>query len=229
LRHPQVGLRAVPRRVALALAALALAALAGCKAGEPVDPTPPNLVGVSQVSIIAPADTLFVADTVRLTVESQDGNGNLIKGHAVTWRSSAPAVASILANGLVTALAPGHTMITAETGGKSDTLALTVVRVVFRVNVVPDAVCLRKGFSTVVQLTAYDSLNQPLPAGLRPVSWRTSDGSVVAITPQKGDSAVVLGIAAGPALITATLMGVADTTAFLVDPTPLGQPLSCGT
>ncbi|HEU4587966.1 MAG TPA: Ig-like domain-containing protein [Gemmatimonadales bacterium] len=217
-------MRALPTALALVLATLA-----GCKAGEVVDPTPPNLVGVSRVRIVAPSDTLFVADTARFTVESQDANGNLIRGHAVTWRSSAPAVASIQANGLVTALGPGQTTITAETGGKSDTLALTVVRVVFRVNVVPDAVCLRRGFSTVVQLTAYDSLDQPLPAGLRPVTWRTTDGGVVAITPQKGDSAIVLGIAAGPALITASLMGVADTTAFIVDPTPLGQPLSCGT
>lgn len=213
----------------LALALAGLAALAGCKAGEVIDPTPPNLVGVAHLSIVASSDTLFVADTARVTVESQDANGNVIKGHLVTWRSSAPAVASVLSNGLVTALGPGRTTITAESGGHSDSLTLTVVKVVFRVNLVPDAVCLRRGFTTVVQLTAYDSLDQPLPPGLRPVRWRTSDGSVVAITPQKGDSAVVLGTAAGPALISASLMGVADTSAFLVDPTPLGQPLSCGT
>jgi hypothetical protein len=227
LRHSQVGLRAVP--VCLALAVAGLAALAGCKAGEIVDPTPPNLVGVAHLTIVAPSDTLFVADTSRLTVASRDANGNEIKGHQVTWRSSAPAVASILSNGLVTALAPGRTTITAASGGKSDSLTLTVVKVVFRVNLVPDAVCLRRGFTTVLQVTAYDSLDQPLPAGLRPVRWQTSDGSIVAITPQKGDSAIVLGIAAGPALVSASLMGVADTTAFIVDPTPLGQPLSCGT
>jgi Bacterial Ig-like domain (group 2) len=208
---------------------LALALVAGCKAGEVIDPTPPGLVGVASLTIVAPADTVFVADTVRLGIESRDARGNLVTGRAVNWSSNAPAVASILPNGLVTALAPGHITFTAESGGQRASVTLTVVRLVFRVNVVPDAVCLRRGFSTVMQLVAYDSLDQPLPAGLRPIVWRTTSGAIVAISPQRGDSALVLGVAAGSALVSASLMGVADTAAFVVDPTPLGQPLSCGT
>ena len=38
----------------------------------------------------------------------------------------------------------------------------------------------------------------------------------------------MLGVAEGQALIIGTLMGLADTTGFIVDPTPLGEPLECG-
>jgi hypothetical protein len=99
---------------------------------------------------------------------------------------------------------------------------------VFSVNVVPDAVCLRKGFTTFLTLTAYDSLGQPLATGIRPVTWRSSNGLVVTVTPQSGDSALVLGVAPGSAFVFGSMAGVADTTAFIVDPTPLGQPLQCG-
>jgi hypothetical protein len=204
------------------------ALLAGCKAGEVIDPTPPGLVGVASLRIVAPTDSLLVADTVRLGIESRDSSGNLISGRAVAWGSSAPSIATVAPNGLVTAFAPGAVTVTATSGGKTASTDLHVVKVVFRVNVVPDAICLRKGFSTVLTLTAYDSLDRPLPPGLRPVTWRTSSGDVVAINPQRGDSSLVLGIAAGTALVSGSLMGVADTTAFIVDPAPLGQPLSCG-
>ncbi len=208
---------------------LAAGALVACKAGELIDATPPGLVSVASLHVIAPADSLYVSDTLRLGIESRDANGNLISGRAVNWSSDAPSVASILPNGLVTGLAPGHITFTATSGGKTASVSLTVKRLVFRVNVVPDAVCLRKGFSTVLTLTAYDALGNPLPRGIRPVNWHTTNGLIVAISPQPGDSALVLGISAGTALVSGTLMGVADTTAFVVDATPIGQPLSCST
>jgi hypothetical protein len=186
------------------------------------------LVGVASLKVLASEDTLLVTDTLRLGLEIRDGQGNLISGRAVNWGTSAPDVATVAVNGVVTAVGPGKATLTATSGGRSDAITLTVVRVVFRVHVVPDAVCLRKGFTTALSLVAFDSLDRPLPAGLRPVSWRTTAGDVVAITPQGGDSAAVLGVAPGNALVSGTIMGVADTTGFIVDPAPLGEPLTCG-
>ncbi|HEX5386406.1 MAG TPA: Ig-like domain-containing protein [Gemmatimonadales bacterium] len=220
-----------PSLPAIALAgALALAAVAitGCKAGEVVDPTPPGLISVASLTVSTARDTLFVSDTLRLRAESRDSSGKLLGGRVVTWSSSAPAVAMVAPNGVVTAVSPGRTTIKAASGGQSATADFTVIRIVFKVNVVPDAVCLRQGFSTVLTLTAFDSLGQPLPAGLRPIDWRTSDAQTVTVTPQSGDSALVLGIQAGKAIVTGILMGVADTTSLLVDPTPIGEPLHCG-
>ena len=38
----------------------------------------------------------------------------------------------------------------------------------------------------------------------------------------------MLGVEEGQVLIVGSLMGLADTTGFVVDPTPLGEPLQCG-
>lgn len=202
--------------------------VAGCAGGQLVDPTPPGLVPIASLTISSGQDTMFVADTLVMGLDVRDSAGNLLSGRAVSWQSSAPAVASISAFGTVTGVAPGTATISATAGGLTATANLVIRRLVFSVNVVPDAVCLRKGFTTFLALTAYDSLGQPLPAGIRPVSWRSSNGLVVTVTPQSGDSALVLGVAPGSAFVFGSMAGVADTTAFIVDATPLGEPLVCG-
>jgi hypothetical protein len=185
-------------------------------------------VAVASLSISSAKDTIFVADTVAMTVTARDSAGNLLSGRAVHWQSSSANVASVSSLGLVTGIGAGTTTISAAAGDQTASVTLVVKRLVFKVNVVPDAVCLRKGFTTFLALTAYDSLGNALAPGIRPVTWRTSNGLVVTVTPQTGDSAVVLGVAPGTAFVFGTMAGVADTTAMIVDPAPLGQPLSCG-
>ena len=200
----------------------------GCAAGDPVDPTPAGLVPVASLSVSTTHDTVYVADTLSLGLIVRDSAGNLLSGRAVQWRSSAPGVATVSSVGLVTGVAPGAVTVAATAGGQTGSVNLFIRRLVFSVNVVPDAVCLRKSFTTFLSLTAYDSLGKPLPAGVRPITWRTTNGLVATVTPQGGDSARVLGVAPGSAFITGAILGVADSTGFLVDATPLGQPLQCG-
>ncbi len=182
---------------------------------------------MASLTISSPKDTVFVGDTLLMTVTARDSAGNLLSGRAVHWQSSAGNVATITSQGLVTGVGPGKTTISAAAGSQSAALTLVVKRLVFSVNVVPDAVCLRKGFTTFLSITAFDSLGHPLAAGIRPVTWRTSNGLVVTVTPQSGDSSVVLGVAPGAAFVFGSMAGVADTTAMIVDATPLGQPLQC--
>jgi hypothetical protein len=212
----------------LGAVAAGLLALA-CSAGEPVDPTPPNLVTVVSLDLTSPRDTIFVSDTVRLIAAARDGQGNVLGGRSVSWGSADPAIAMVAPDGLVTTFRPGKVKIIASVTGRADTVNLVVRRLVFDVNVVPDAVCLRRGFGTDVAVQAFDSLGARLPTGLRPIEWRSSDGTIAVVTPATGDSARVLGVAEGQALIIGTLMGLSDTTGFVVDPTPLGEPLQCGT
>ena len=49
----------------------------------------------------------------------------------------------------------------------------------------------------------------------------------MSVTPLAGDSASVLGASPGAASVFGTILGVSDTTGFVVDPTPLGEPLVC--
>jgi hypothetical protein len=210
-------------------AACAAALLTGCSEGVPVDPTPSGLVTVVSLDLSSPDDTIFVSDTVRMFAAARDAQGNVLGGRQVSWRSSDPSIATVGPDGLVTSVRPGRTDIIAAVTGRTDTVPLVVRRLVFAVNVVPDAVCLRRGFATDVAIEAYDSLGQRLPTGLRPVTWESSDGTIGVVTPADGDSARVLGVSEGQVLIVGTLMGLADTTGFIVDPTPLGEPLQCNT
>ncbi len=200
-----------------------------CSPGIPVDPTPPGLVSVVSLDLSTPEDTIFVSDTVRMIAAARDAQGNVLGGRAVSWRSANPSIATVAPDGLVTSVGPGRVDIIAAVTGRTATVRLVVRRLVFSVNVVPDAVCLRRGFATDLALEAYDSLGTRLPTGIRPVVWTSSDGTVGVVTPAAGDSARVLGVAEGQVLVSGTLMGLSDTTGFIIDPTPLGEPLECGT
>jgi hypothetical protein len=222
------GMNCVNHELSLLGAIAAGLLLTSCSAGEPVDPTPPNLVTVVSLDLTSPRDTIFVSDTIRMVAAARDGQGNVLGGRSVSWASADPEIAAVSPDGLVSSFGPGKVKIIASVTGRADTVNLVVRRLVFDVNVVPDAVCLRRGFATDVAIQAFDSLGARLPTGLRPVEWRSSDGTIAVITPASGDSARVLGVAEGQALIIATLMGLSDTTGFVVDPAPLGEPLQCG-
>lgn len=108
------------RAPALLIAVLALAA---CQGHDTVSPGPGPLATITlttSVVIVAPAETLAVTATPR------DAAGTVLTGLAVSWKSSSPAVATIDANGVMTAIADGTTTLTATIGGKSASVAITV-------------------------------------------------------------------------------------------------------
>ena len=199
----------------------------GCAAGEPVDPTPPGLTRVASLAISSPRDTVYVGDTLTLALEARDSAGNLLTGRSVNWRTSDSGLAVVSGVGIVTGTAGGHVTITASAGDQTSSVPLVVRRLVFSVNVVPDAICLRKGFTTSLALTAFDSLGRAIPVGFRPITWETTDGLIVSVTQAARDSATVLGVSPGTASVIGSFLGVADTTGFIVDAAPLGDPLSC--
>jgi len=202
-------------------------AVSGCAAGEPVDPTPAGLAKVASLIISSPRDTVFVGDTLTLGLQARDSAGNLLSGRSVNWRTSDSGLAVVSAVGVVRGVHGGHITISASAGEQTASLALVVRRLVFAVNVVPDAVCLRKGFTTSLGLTAFDSLGQPLPVGFRPITWQTTDGLIVSVQPAPLDSVTVFGTSPGTASVIGSVLGMADTTGFIVSPTPLGELLVC--
>ncbi|MBC7894516.1 MAG: Ig-like domain-containing protein, partial [Cytophagaceae bacterium] len=62
----------------------------------------------------------------QLTVALRDRNAYLLTGRTVTWRSEAPAFASVSGTGLVTGLASGSTVVTATSEGRSATVQVNV-------------------------------------------------------------------------------------------------------
>ena len=72
------------------------------------------------------ADTLAEGDTLRLSAEARDANGNAVADAGFGWSSSDTAVVLVDSAGLVTAAAPGTAMVTAASGDAQGTAELTV-------------------------------------------------------------------------------------------------------
>ena len=107
----------------LAAAAVALL-IAACSGGDSTSPGTPVL---TSILLVAPAATVSVGGTIQMRADPKDQKGNPI-AVAVSWTSSSGVVATISANGLVTAVAPGTTSISATAGGVSATpLTVTVI------------------------------------------------------------------------------------------------------
>lgn len=85
---------------------------------------------VAAVQITAPLATLRPGQTSPFSAVAVNGQGRAISGAGtVTWSSLTPDVATIDANGLVTALVEGSTSITATVQGVQGTRVVTVIPV----------------------------------------------------------------------------------------------------
>ncbi len=69
---------------------------------------------------------LLLRETMQLTVEVRDGQGNRVSDSLATFSSSNAQVAAVDAHGLVTGVAEGTTTITARVGESLATAAVTV-------------------------------------------------------------------------------------------------------
>ncbi len=85
-------------------------------------PAPVNSV------VVTPSSTqLYTGQVAQFTAAVLDANGDTLH-RTVTWASSTPAVATVSASGVVSALSPGSTTVTAANGGKQGSAAITVVQ-----------------------------------------------------------------------------------------------------
>ncbi len=102
--------------------------LVSCGDGATEPPVPPPDAPRPTTVAVSPATVALHAlgATVRLTARVSDQNGREMRGATVTWRSAAPAVATVSATGSVTAVGRGMATITATAGGASGTAEVTV-------------------------------------------------------------------------------------------------------
>ena len=84
---------------------------------------------VAAVSLAPSTTTVPMGQTVQLTVELRDANGNVLTDRTVTWTSVSEDVASVGASGRVTAIMPGTTEIRATSEGVSGSAVVEVVSV----------------------------------------------------------------------------------------------------
>jgi uncharacterized protein YjdB len=83
---------------------------------------------VATVEVTPSNGVLLVGNTLQFSALARNLSGAVLSGKTFIWRSSDAAVASVSTNGLVAALAPGETNITAEVEGvKSPDVLVSVV------------------------------------------------------------------------------------------------------
>ena len=92
----------------------------------PAPPPPPPPASVASIVLSQDSALLVAQQTVQLSATPRDAAGNALTGRAVTWQSSATAVASVSGDGLVTGLATGAADITATSEGRTATARIRV-------------------------------------------------------------------------------------------------------
>ena len=196
-----------------------LLTLAACGGRDP-GPTPAPVDPVERVVDVQidPAEvTLEVGETVTLaalvtteTVEPGFGAPALAEAEEpeVTWASFSSHVATVAADGTVTAVGPGSSLVTATAGGITAQATVTVREPVVdppppgpvaRVELSETQVALAGGDARTLTATPVDADGKPLSG--HAVRWQTSDEGVVYVTA----GGELRAVRAGTAEVTATV------------------------
>ncbi|HUQ80290.1 MAG TPA: Ig-like domain-containing protein [Gemmatimonadaceae bacterium] len=196
-------------------AALALLVAIACSDSDPSSVTQP--VPVATVTVSPLTQTLAVGATATLTAALADAAGKPITGRPITWVSNRPAVATVSASGVITAVTEGVAQIDATSEGKYGTANVVVTRApVARLEITPATMSLAEGQTGELSTTAYDA-NGGILVG-RAVTWSSSDVTIAPIYA----NGQVLGIRPGTVTITAEGEGKTAT----VQVTVAGQPVA---
>jgi uncharacterized protein YjdB len=159
-------------------------------------------VPVASVTVAPTTASLTTGGTQQATATPRDAQGNALDGRTITWQSANTGVATVSPTGLITAVAPGNTSVTATSEGKTGTVTVTVTAPpVGSVSVNPSAVTVTVAATAPLTATVRDVNGGTIPGA--PVAWSTSN-ALIAVVSQNG---TVTGLVPGTATITATSGG----------------------
>ncbi len=171
-------------------------------------------VPVAAVTVTPNSSSIGVGGTVRLGALVTDASGNALAGRTVTFTSSAPNIASVGTDGLVTGVAPGTATIQATSEGVTGSATVRVnapaAASVASVQVAPATVTLTVGDTRVFTATAKASDGSTITG--RPVTWSSGGPSVVTVS----SSGVVTAVGAGTAQVLAQVDGITGTSTVTV-------------
>jgi len=123
----------------------------------------------------------YVGQTLQATAVVKDAANNVLSAYAVTWTSTDTTVVGVSSTGLLTAKKAGTVTITASSGGKSATLAVTTSLVpVSSVTLVSAGTAL-KGRSVQISPTLKSSSGATLTTTQRTLTWASTDTTVATI------------------------------------------------
>ncbi len=175
--------------------------------------TSPASVTIAPTAVVA-----NIGGTQKMTAVVFNAAGTPIVGAGVTWASDNPAVATIgSVDGIVTAVAYGNARLFATSGTKvSAPATVTVLTSVVAIRISPSPVPIQApGSSVQLSASVIDSKGAAL-LGKQP-TWTSDNSSSVTVD----TSGLAHAVAAGSAIITATVEGKADqVTVTVFDTTP---------
>jgi uncharacterized protein YjdB len=145
--------------------------------------------------------TLRRTNTRQFTAVARNSQNVVISGRTFRWASSNSATASVDQNGMVTALAPGNVVISAESDQTTGTASVIVTEIpVGSCSLNPTNTKITVSQQTQPAVTLRDTANNVLSNTNRPISW-SSDNEVAATVSGSG---LVTGRRAGTSRITAS-------------------------
>ncbi|HEX9729898.1 MAG TPA: Ig-like domain-containing protein [Gemmatimonadales bacterium] len=185
---------------------------------------------VPQVVVTPDVDTLVsINETTQLTAEAQEFDGTpIVPGPAFTWSSGNEAIATVDANGLVTAVGVGSTGISATaTGGTSGGAAIVVDITISAVTISPAGVALAgAGATTTLSAEVLDGMGNPTGAA---ATWSSLNPQVATVDPVTGQVTVAghgqvtiaaaAGGVTGYATVTASIPGSVPVNLWAMDST----------
>ncbi len=173
-------------------------------------------VPVASVTVTPATCPLQVGGSCTLAATPRDAAGAPLTGRPVSWSSATPAVATVSAAGVVTAIGVGTAIVTASADGKTATATVTVTPVpVASVALSPATAALRVGGRQAFTATARDAAGAPLTG--RVVAWSSSAAAVATID----STGLLTAVAPGTATVTATVEGRTATATVTVTPVPV--------
>ncbi|HEY0527696.1 MAG TPA: Ig-like domain-containing protein [Gemmatimonadaceae bacterium] len=208
------------RAFILAVTGLALGVAACSSYGTSVvDVTKTPDAKVASVSIVIPR-SIQAGQTAHAVATLKDANGVLLKNRAIAWFSSSSGVANVDDSGVVAAVAPGNTVVSAVSEGVSGQAAIDVIpppptaipvaSVVVSIN--PPQVLV--GQQPHATATLKDAQGNALSG--RSVVWQSSNAQVASVA-STGD---ISAVGAGTATITASSEGISGSAPLTVDVPP---------
>ena len=186
-----------------------VACAAACGGASDSATPPPASPTLTTLRVSVLPESIAVGQSATASVTGLDQNGAAIGVGAPTWSVSSTDVATVSASGVVTAIAPGRTMLLAAVSGRQGQAQVTVVAVpVSRVLITPGEVRVTRGASVQLAATALDFSGRTLAD--RPVTWASSD----ALTATVDGSGLITAVA--PGVVTIVARAEAATTSAMV-------------
>ncbi|WP_325308138.1 Ig-like domain-containing protein [Longimicrobium sp.] len=158
---------------------------------------------VAAVALTPAVASLQTGQSLSLQAVARDSNGAVVPGTGYTWTSSAPAIATVDASGMVRSLAAGSAVVTAAAPSGVAAQAQVSVQAVpiASLAVSPTSFALAPGQNAQAAAVAKDAGGNVLTG--RVVAWSSSNPAVANVSPL----GVVFALADGSATITATAEG----------------------